>query len=348
MSTNIHTDNTTGLTQAEQRRLLRIALGSCTGFLLCKLMNWPYGVFFTVFPMLLLGMLPVFNRLIAWQFVLGTVVNIVELYVLHRFFLPYALPMTLATFAIFAVHFYFMATGKHYLLWASGLVTLSTLLHFGSYPDTNISDMVAATLLASVLSVLGACVFYWLIPDVNKPLPPPPNTATQIQIRHRTLLGATLVTISFMVFQILDLRDSLSAQVATVLVLFPLTFQGSLTSAFKRAKGVSIGCVLAILVQVLMYNLIVHLALVVLALFITILLTARLHLIERAGSGTGFGALTTIGILFGQYMNPTADIFYSSLYRFSSVVIALSVLILCAHGLHRLLNCFEATRDITT
>ncbi len=336
------------LTGSEQRRLLRIALGSCAGFVLCKLMNWPYGVFFTVFPMLLLGMLPVFNSLIAWQFVLGTVVNIVELYVLHRFFLPYPIPMTIATFFVLGVHFYCMAKGKHYLLWASGLVTLSTLLHFGSYPDTSIGDMVMATLLASVIAVVGAAVLYWLIPETDTPPPPPAHNVTFAQVRHRTLLGATLATLSFIVFQMVDLRDSLSAQVATVLVLFPLTFQGSLTSALNRAKGVSLGCALAIIVQVVMYDLITHLTLVVLALFITVMLTARLHLVERAGSGMGFGALTTIGILFGQYMKPDADILYNSLYRFSSVVIALLALMICAYALHRLLNCFDATRDATT
>ena len=55
----------TNLTPFEQRRLLRIALGSCIGFSLCKIMNWPYGIFFAVFPMLLLGMVPMFNRMVA-------------------------------------------------------------------------------------------------------------------------------------------------------------------------------------------------------------------------------------------------------------------------------------------
>ena len=335
------------LTSSEQRRLLRIALGSSAGFFVCKVMNWPYGVFFTVFPMLLLGMLPVFNSLIAWQFVMGTVVNVLELYILHRFFMPYPLAMTLATFFIFTVHFYFMAKGKHYLLWASGLVTLSALLHFGSYPGAGIGDMMVATMLASVTAVASAAILYWLIPETGTPPAPPEHTVIFTQIRHRTLLGASLATLSFVVFQMLDLRDSLSAQVATILVLFPLTFQGSLTSAVKRAKGVSIGCALAILVQITMYDLISHLTLVVLALFLTVMLTARLHLIERAGSGMGFGALTTIGILFGQYMQPDADILYSSLYRFSSVVVALTLLMLCAYALHRFLNHFAATRDTT-
>ncbi|MBC3765167.1 DUF2955 domain-containing protein [Neptunicella marina] len=346
MSTNQEVSNSRDLSPSEQRRLLRIALGSCSGFVLCKLMNWPYGVFFTVYPMLLLGMLPVFNRLIACQFLFGCVVNIVELYLLQRFFLPFPLLMSMATFVVFAVHFYFMAKGKHYLMWACGLISLSTMLHFGSYPDTSIADMATSTMLASIIAVISAAVLYWLIPEHSAPAAaPPPPTASFEQIRHRTLLGATLATLSFVVFQVMDLRDSLSAQVATILVLFPLTFSGSLQSAINRAKGVTLGCALGIVVQIMMYDLINHFTLVVLAFFMTVLLAARLHLVERAGSGMGFGALTTIGILFGQYMQPHGDILYSSLYRLSSVVFALAILIVCAYAVHRLLNQFASTRD---
>ena len=49
------------LTTNDLRQCLRSATGATLGFLLCKTMNWNYGVFFTVTPMLLLGMVPVMN-----------------------------------------------------------------------------------------------------------------------------------------------------------------------------------------------------------------------------------------------------------------------------------------------
>lgn len=335
----------TNLTDQEKRRLLRIAFGSCGGFFLCKLMGWPYGVFFTVYPMLLLGMLPKFDRLIAAQFLGGALLNVAEVWFLYTFFEPYPPLMTLGVFAVYCWHFRLMASTPYFLLGAAGLVTLSTLIHFSSYVSTNIMDMVAATGLASLFSVSAAAVLYWLIPETEPVAPPPRQNLTPSQINHRTLMGAILATLSFMVFQTLDLKDSLSAQVATMLVLFPMTYQGTLIAAWKRCKGVAYGCMLAIGVQLLLYDLISHLLLVVLALFITVLMTAKLHLVERAGSGMGFGALTTVGILFGQYMQPHKDILYGTAYRLTSVTVALLVLMLFAYLLDGILNRFELTRN---
>ncbi|WP_346837849.1 DUF2955 domain-containing protein [Microbulbifer sp. SAOS-129_SWC] len=335
----------TNLTEQEKRRLLRIAFGSCGGFFLCKLMGWPFGVFFTVYPMLLLGMLPKFDRLIAAQFLGSALLNVLEVWFLFTFFEPYPLLMTLGVFAVYCWHFRLMASTPYFLLGAAGLVTLSTLLHFSSYDSTNIMDMVAAIGLASLFSVVAAAVLYWLIPETEPVAPPPRQELRPSQVNHRILMGAILATLSFMVFQTLDLKDSLSAQVATMLVLFPMTYQGTLTAAWNRCKGVAYGCMLAITVQLLMYNLISHLLLVVLALFITVLMTAKLHLVERAGSGMGFGALTTVGILFGQYMQPNKDILYGTAYRLTSVTVALLILMLLAYLLDSILNRFEMTRN---
>jgi len=336
---------TTNLTPFEQRRLLRIALGSCLGFSLCKIMDWPYGVFFAVFPMLLLGMVPVFNRMVAIQFVAGTLINIVEIWALKVALDPYPTLMIAAVFFVYGYHFRFMAGTPYFLMWASGLVTISTVLHFSSYPDTSMNDMLVSTMLATLISVFGAVVLYWIIPEHETVAPPPKLQLTHSQLNHRTLLGATLATLSYIIFQVFDLRDSLSAQVATMLILFPMTYQGSIGSAINRAKGVAYGCALAITMQLLMNDLIEHFALVVIAMFMTVMIAAKLHLLERAGSAVGFGALTTIGILFGQYLSPHSDIVYSAAYRVTSVVVAITVVLMAAYLLDRFLNRFELTRN---
>jgi hypothetical protein len=48
-------------------------------------------------------------------------------------------------------------------------------------------------------------------------------------MRHEALLGASIATLSFLVFQIFDLRDSMSAQATTLLLLFPMHWNGALT-----------------------------------------------------------------------------------------------------------------------
>lgn len=337
--------NTLALSDFEQRRLLRIAFSGVAGFAICKIMGWPYGVFFAVFPMLLMGMVPVFNTMIAAQFLGGVVVSALEVWLLQALLVPYPVLMLMVVAFFFGCHFRWMITTPYLLLWASSLVTTTTVLNLGSYQPESIHNMMIATALASIISVVAAALMFWLIPEPDSPGGPPEQHLSKAQINHRMLMGAILCTGSYVVFQLFDLQDSLSAQVATVLVLFPMTLQGTLLSAWNRARGVLYGCTMAMLVQVLMYDLIDHLVLVVLAMFMTILVAARLHLAERAGSATGFGALTTIGILFGQYMQPGGDILYSSVYRVTSVIFALVILMICAHLLDRLLNGFAATRN---
>lgn len=329
----------------EKRRLLRIAIGTTIGFTVCKLMDWPYGVFFTVFPMLLLGMVPTFNRTLALEFIVGAFISAAEMWVLQAVFKPYPSAMIFVVLFIFGYHFRFMLTTRYFLLWASGLITLSTLLNFGSYDASQATDMVVTTVLASAISVASAYLLYWLIPDTEpfKGSPPPPPTPAQIN--HRTLLGALLATASFVVFQLFDLKDSLSAQVATMLILFPMTYQGSIISAKKRSKGVAYGCGLALIMQICMYTLISNFFLVCISLFMTVMITAYFHLAERSGSGIGFGALTTIGILYGQYLTPHNDIFYSAAYRFSSVVVAMFSVLMLAYIIDMILNRFEMTSN---
>ncbi|WKE64705.1 DUF2955 domain-containing protein [Gallaecimonas kandeliae] len=335
----------TKLSHQELRRLLRVTLGSALGFTIAKLMNWPYGLFFTVYPMLLLGLVPVFNRLVAFQMLAAAAVNLVEVWLLYALFQHHPLPMTLGVFALYCWRFRLMASTPYFVFGAIGLVTLSTLLHFSSYPDTSPIDMITSVSLASLLSVISAALLYWLIPETEPVALPPRQALSGAEINHRMLMGAGIGTLSFIVFQVLDLRDSLSAQVATVLVLFPMTYQGAMTASWKRLNGVVVGCALALGMQVLMYDLINHFLLVLAALVVCLLVTARLHFMERAGSGAGFGAMTTVGILFGQYLLPNKDMLYGGAYRITSVAVALLVLMMVSYLLDKTLNRFESTRN---
>ena len=57
------------LTPNELRQCLRIAFGCTLGFVLCKIFGWSNGVFFTVTPVLLLGLVPVMNGHAARQLI---------------------------------------------------------------------------------------------------------------------------------------------------------------------------------------------------------------------------------------------------------------------------------------
>ncbi|MCW8127222.1 FUSC family protein [Microbulbifer halophilus] len=183
-----------------------------------------------------------------------------------------------------------------------------------------------------------------LFPDVEPRKPRARPQKSPARVRHETLLGATVATLSFAVFQVVELRDSMSAQISTVVILFALHYPDTIHTAHKRALGTLLGSALAVAMQLVLYSHAGNLLLVMIALWCGLMLFARAHVLEGGASGIGFCGLTTMGILFGQYVAPDQDLVYSALYRISSVLVALVCGLAVTALVHRLLNCLEPTR----
>ncbi|WP_206665138.1 DUF2955 domain-containing protein [Aeromonas sobria] len=332
------------LTGNELRQCLRIAFGCTTGFLLCKLFGWSYGVFYTVTPVLLLGMVPVMNSHATRQLIAAAAVCGVEVGLLGGLFGSHPALMTPIAFLLFLYRFAAMSRGSLFLFGANGVLSLSIMLHFASYPQTDLNDLILNNIWASVLSVLIAYLMTMLIPDVEARPKPTSAPKAPHRMRHEALLGATVATLSFLVFQVFDLRDSMSAQATTLLVLFPMHWNGALSYARKRAMGTLLGVTFGLLGQLVLYDWSGQLLLVAPLLWLGAMLFSHAHVKEAGGSGVGFGALTTLGILFGQYLTPGNDLVFSALYRVSSILFAIVVTLLACYLVHRLLNRYEATR----
>lgn len=333
-----------GLDHNGLRQCLRISGGAALGFVISQLLDSSYGVFFVVFPMFLLGVIPAVNAHVARQFIGTTAINCVELTLVVGFLSHWPPVMTAAVFALFAGRFALMARGPMFLFGAHGVVSLSIMLHYSSYPDTDLMNLMGQNLLASFVAVAVALLMLQLFPDVEprKPRARPQKSAARI--RHETLLGATVATLSFAVFQVVELRDSMSAQISTVVILFALHYPDTIHTAHKRAFGTLLGSALAVAMQLVLYSHVDNLLLVMIPLWCGLMLFARAHILEGGASGIGFSGLTTMGILFGQYVAPDQDLLYSAFYRISSVMVALVCGLAVTALVHRLLNRFELTR----
>lgn len=331
------------LTQDKLRICLRIAFASATGLLLTKVMNWNFGVFFTVYPMLLLGMIPVLNRFIALQFIGSSLLTSLEIMILPSLLHNWPPAFTVVVFLLFLGRFMLMAKGPMLLFGASGCVSLSIMLHFSSYEHFGLTDMAIMNITASVLSVAMAYIAYAFLPNkeplVARVLPVKSDNV----IRHQALLGAIVATLSFTVFQSVDLVDSLSAQVATVLVLFPMSFMGAVESGRQRCIGCLLGCALGLSTQLFLYSHYHNIMLLSLSFWLCAMVFARWH-VKEGVSGIGFAGLTTTGILFGQYISADQDLVYSAFYRMSSMTIAILVTLCCVYLVHKILNLFPSTR----
>ena len=332
------------LTTNDLRQCLRIATGGTIGFTLCKLFGWSHGVFFTVTPMLLLGLVPVMSGHAMRQLLASSAMAGLEVGLLGGFFGSHPGLMTPVVFLLFLYRFAAMSRGSLFLFGANGVLSLSIMLHFASYPGTDLNDLIFSNFWATGLSVVIAYLMTALWPDVEPRPAYKPGPKAPHRMRHEALLGASIATLSFLVFQIFDLRDSMSAQATTLLLLFPMHWNGALDYARKRALGTLLGVSFGVMVQLFLYDWSGLLILIVPLLWVGLMLFAQAHVKEASGSGVGFGAMTTLGILFGQYLTPGNDLIFSALYRVSSIFVAIVATLFLCYLLHKLLNSFEATR----
>ncbi|MEZ9539380.1 DUF2955 domain-containing protein [Shewanella sp. 10N.286.51.B8] len=332
------------MTANDLRQCLRIATGGTIGFTLCKLFGFSNGVFFTVTPMVLLGLAPMLTAHVARQVLASSVTAGLVVGVIGGLFGGHPVLMTLIIFGVFVGFFTAMTRGSFFLYGANSLLNLSIMLNFASYPDTDLNGLIGANLGATILAIIIAYIMVSLIPDVEpRKLQKPPAKSVN-RMRHEVLLGATIATASFIVFQIFNLQDSMSAQAATILLLYPMHFTGVLNYALKRAIGTFLGVTFGVLAQLFLYDWSGLLILVVPVLWFGLMLFSQVHVKENVGAGVGFGAMTTLGILFGQYLSPGSDLIYSALYRISSILVAIVATLLLCYIMHTLLNRFAATR----
>jgi hypothetical protein len=332
------------LTTNDLRQCLRIATGATLGFAICKFFDLSYGVFFTVTPMLLLGLVPVMNAHAMRQLLASSVMAGIEVGILGGLFGSHPGMILPIVFGLFLYRFAAMSRGSLFLFGANGVISLSIMLHFASYPSVDINNLIFSNFWATAASVIIAYAMTVLWPDVE---PRPPMAAVvkaPNRMRHEALLGASIATASFLVFQVFNLQDSMSAQATTLLLLFPMHWNGALGYARKRAIGTLFGVTFGLLVQGLLYDWSGLLIFVIPLLWIGLMLFSQVHVREASGSGVGFGAMTTLGILFGQYLTPQNDLIFSALYRVSSILVAIVATLLLCYLVHRLLNRFEATR----
>ena len=310
--------------------------------MLCKIFGWSNRVFFTVTPVLLLGLVPVMNGHAARQLIASAAMCGLEVGLLGGLFGGHPGLMTPLVFLLFLYRFAAMSRGSLFLFGANGVLSLSIMLHFASYPGIDLNDLIFSNLWASVLSVLIAYLMTALIPDVEAPQAGPSP-------RRRTGCGTKPcwgVHRDPLVPGVPDLR---SARLHVRPGHHPAA---ALPHALERRPGLCpqaghghpAGVSFGILGQLVLYDWSGLLLLVTPVLWLGAMLFSYAHVKEASGSGVGFGALTTLGILFGQYLTPGNDLVFSALYRVSSILFAIVVTLLACYLIHRLLNRFEATR----
>ncbi|AKC80642.1 hypothetical protein XB05_19285 [Xanthomonas arboricola] len=325
------------------QQVKRLTFGTVATFTMSKAFGWNYGLFYAIYPLLLMGLVPFFNAHVARQFLYSALVNITATTLIAGVFIRFPVAMTLLMIVFSALCFWLMSTGRAFLFGAMSLASTHTLVHLASFPDIDVLNLYGNHVWAVLLTVMVSALSYALFPDRARRSAPPRMGKTPSTVRHQILLGTICSTLSFVVFQVFDLRDSLSAQVATILILYPMTWSGSKTASLQRLTGTMVGSVTALLIQLLLYTHYDRLALLVPFYAAAMLLFAAEHTREAAGPARGFGAMTGLAALFGLAA-PETDLFNNALYRIGSVTFSVAATMFFIYLTHLALNWFQVTR----
>ncbi|VTN13714.1 Protein of uncharacterised function (DUF2955) [Raoultella terrigena] len=290
------------------RQTLRIAVAGTVALSISTFYDVQYGVFFVVYPLMLLSLVPVFNRHVARQFIFSAAVKLRGNGADRRLSVAVAGDYDAGGLRPLRDALSFYEPGPLFLLGSMGVVCQSTMLNFMSYPTSNWHTLMFSNIEACVMAVALSALLNYLIPDVEPRQPPPRIEKDAARIRHESLLSGSVATMIFVVFQICDLSDSLSALMAGILILFPMHYRGAVISSIWRVVGVVLACLYILVVQLLIYDFSNHMVLMMPLIALGLAFSARLHVMEKVGAGVGFASITTIGIMFGQNLHPDQDL----------------------------------------
>ena len=157
----------TQLSDNDVQQMLRIASGATLGFTISKAMDWPNPIFFTLYPILLLGLVAVLNGHIIRQFLAATVFPAMVVLVVYGLFGTHPLLITPLIAATFAFLFWQMSKGTLFLFGAFSLVGLSLQLHFASYSNDGIDIYpLVISNIGAILLALG--IAFCVAPNIPR------------------------------------------------------------------------------------------------------------------------------------------------------------------------------------
>ncbi|WP_293144777.1 DUF2955 domain-containing protein [Moritella sp.] len=311
-------------------KTMRIWFACVCGLALSMVFGWSYGFFAVLLPTFVIVRADDWHCSLITQMVLGIILVTLEVNFISGFLQPYPFLMTVAVAMLFLSKCIAMTKPSFYLFGFSGLLVGSITLNFISYPSFDIEEF-TLTLWVSALAIYPICALaYYFFPEPVREAEDRASHSNDGAVPHdhigvlrQTAMGWIISMLAFLIFQFGDLNDSLSAQASIFIVLTPMTFIGSMAAAKIRISGTLLGCLAGMAIQLGLSSWANDGLLFLMAYAIAAGLFARLLSVGGVKSGLGFSALAALSVPLTTAFKPEQqDAFFSILYRFSSITLA--------------------------
>lgn len=318
------------------RKTQRIWFGCVFGLAITLVFGWSNGMFAALLPMFVLTQIDKWNSGIIVQLIVAVTWVCLQVSFIVGFFQPYPLMMTLAVAIMLLFKCIAMTHKTSYLFGYIGLLMGSILLNFGSFSGFDLEDFVMGLIASALVTGPIVALAFYLFPEPSTKLPLSSMGNTNQSTSHidnqrkdhlgmvrQAALGWIIAMAAFILFQVADLNDSLSAQASIFIVLAPMTFVGSMAVAKIRIVGTFLGCLAGMILQLALYSLANNMVLFLLGFAIAAGIFCRWLAIGGIKAGLGFSAMSALTVpLTSSFVPEQQDAFFSICYRFSSIVVA--------------------------
>ncbi|WP_415641138.1 DUF2955 domain-containing protein, partial [Shewanella violacea] len=319
---------------------LRIWFACVLGVTISTLLGWSNAMFMALFPVFVLVNLNRWNTGLFVQFILSVLWVGIQVSLIIGFLQPYPVLMLIAVGIMLLFKCFAMRSKSTYLFGYIGLLIGSIFLNFGSYQAFDLENFIVGIWIATLMTVPICGLAFYCFPD---PVVDKPTMSVQAQDRdpqailEQTALGWLVAMAAFIVFQVANLNDSLSAQASILVILAPMTLVGSAMAAKIRIIGTVAGCMAGMAIQLVLYNMSDNPVLYILSYAIAAGIFCRWLAKDAVWAGIGFSAISALTIPLTKTLVPgQQDAFFAIIYRTSSIlvaVVATSVMIWLAYKL---------------
>ncbi|MGD8170137.1 DUF2955 domain-containing protein [Vibrio sp. TRT 21S02] len=311
-------------------RTMRIWFGCSLGLALSMIFGWSYGFFAVMMPLFILSRADHFHLPMLIMVVVSAIWTTLQATFIVEYLQFHPTLMTVAVGIMMLLKCIAMMRPQSYLFGYMGLLVGSIVLNFASYNFIDIEEF-NVNLWVIVLANVGVCALaYWIFPEppskTNVEEQPSTPVKSDIDYISQVAMGWVVAMAAFLLFQVADLYDSLSAQASILIVLTPMTLAGSMAMAKIRIIGTFLGCLAGMLIQLLLgrwfsEGILFWLAFTIAAGPFCLWLTKG-----QIKAAIAFSAMSALAVPLTTSLVPEQkDAFFSILYRFSSIFVAVTL-----------------------
>ncbi|PSW18203.1 DUF2955 domain-containing protein [Photobacterium sanctipauli] len=322
-------------------KTLRIWFGCALGLALSMLFDWSYGFFAIMLPLFMLGKMDKFSFAAHAMVFVSAVWTTLQATFLIELFQSQPVLLTVMVGIMMLVNCIAMMKPTTYLFGFVGLFVGSIVLSFASYDFIDIEDFNVNLWVITVANIGVCALAYYLFPEqpqstrekINTPVKQDKDYTAQVA------LGWVVVMVAFIVFQVADLYDSLSALASIIILLTPMTLAGSMGVAKIRIIGTGLGCMAGAAVQISLGRWFGNGMLFWLAFTIAMGWFCHWQTKGEIKSAIGFSAMSALAVPLTTSLVPEQqDAFFSILYRFSSIFVAVTLTVMLIWVVHHWLR----------